>query len=153
MKLNDLTFVLSVFFLPIWLVWELAALWMRSKGVVGGALPGSTSEAVGTISMVMKNRGYQLTVLPFFWSAMAAHWWVNDFDGRTWESPIPAILFWVLVTATLASDVFFWNTPFNALNPTLKFYRAPMVQVVAGFLAAYWLFPQSMVRLPGWRWW
>jgi hypothetical protein len=138
MTANDITFIINIFFLPIWLVWELTTFWLRGKGVFGGPLPGRESLSVGTISMVMQHRAYQLTVLPLFWSGMMAHWWWNDFDGKGTGG---------------ASDIVLWYTPFNDLHPVLKFYRAPMVQTIVGFLAAYFLFAQTMVRGSGWRWW
>ena len=153
MKLNDLTFIISVFFLPIWLVWEATVLWLGHKGVFGGAIEGSTRETVATISNVMKLRGYQLNVLPFFWSGMMAHWWFNWPEKWVWNVPYPAILFWLLVCGTLTADIMLWDTPFDELHSVLKFYRAPMVQCAVGFLAGFGLFPQAMARLAGWRWW
>jgi hypothetical protein len=153
MKLNDWTFLISVFFLPIWLVWELVALWLRSKGVFGGGLPGTSSMNVAVISTVMQHRGYQANVLPFFWSAMMAHWWWNWVGWKTWSTPYPAIAFWMLVAGTLALDISLWKTPYETLHPVLKFYRAPMMQCVAGFLTAFFLFPQQAIRASGWRWW
>jgi hypothetical protein len=152
-KLNDVTFLVSIFFLPIWLVWELVALWLRSKGVAGGGLEGTTSTSVGTISMVMQHRGYQMNALPFFWSAMAAHWWFNWFGTKTWVAPYPAITFWLMVVGTLCMDAALWHTPYETLSNFAKFYRAPMVQAALGFFAAYFLFPQEMPKGPGWRWW
>lgn len=152
MKLNDVTFLIAVCFLPLWLVWELTVLWLRSKGVIGGEMPATTSATVTTISGVMKNRGYQLTALPFFWSAMTAHWWFNWWRP-TWSTPVPTIVFWLLVVGTLVSDILLWNTPFSSLPTWAKFYRAPMVQCVVGFVTAWVLFPQAMSKLQGWRWW
>lgn len=153
MAINDLTFVLSVFFLPIWLVWELTVIWLHSRGYFGGQLPGRENLSVATISMVMQHRGYQLTVLPFFWSSMAAHWWFNWIGRKTWDMPYPAIAFWLIVAGTLVMDIALWNTPYETLSPIAKFYRAPMVQCVLGFAAAYVLFPQAMIKMAGWRWW
>lgn len=143
MNTNWLTFLISIFFLPIWLVWELIVIKMRGEGA-----------DVGTISMVMRARGYQMTALPFFWSAMMAHWWWNWIHTKTWQVPYPAIVFWAMVAGTLALDIYLWHTPFNTLHPWLKFYRAPMIQCIVGFLAAYFFFPQRMLLdHPGWRWW
>lgn len=153
MTINTWTFLVSVFFLPIWLVWELATFWLRAKGFFGGPLIGREVMTVGTISMVMQHRAYQVNVLPFFWSGMMAHWWWNDFDGKAAGNGATTFLWWALLVGTLVADVLLWNTPFNELHPVLKFYRAPMVQCVAGFVSAYFLFAQVMTRLPGWRWW
>lgn len=148
MKFNDWTFLVGVFFLPVWLVWEMVALWLHSRGVESA--PGVT---VGTISMVMKARGYQMNALPFFWSAMTAHWWFNWIHTKVWTAPYPAIAFWVFVAATLGLDVWLWNTPYTTLGPTMKIFRAPMVQCLLGFILAYVLFPQGADHDPGWRWW
>lgn len=153
MTLNDVTFLMSVFFLPIWLVWELVALWLRSRGIIGGAIDGAPSMTVGTISMVMQHRAYQLNALPFFWSAMMAHWWWNWFGTKTWDIPYPAIAFWLLMASTFGLDMVLWHSPYADFHPMLKLYRAPMVQCVVGFAAAYFLFPQQAVTTPGWRWW
>jgi len=153
MTLNTITFLVSIFYLPIWLAWELTTFWLRSKGYFGGPLPGREVFTVGTISMVMQHRAYQMTVLPLFWSGMMAHWWWNDFDGKGTGGNIGTAIFWALIAGTLVADVVLWNTPYNTLNPVLKFYRAPMVQTIVGFLTGYFLFAQTMVRGAGWRWW
>ncbi len=145
---NDLTFILSVFFLPIWLVWELTLLWLRGKGHVSA----DTGHLAGTISMVMRDRAYQMNAIPFFWSAMTAHWWVNWFDRPVWDVPYPAIAFWLLLAATLGLDIYLWHTPYPTLESLVKVFRAPMVQVGLGFLAAYFLFPQKAPD-GGYRWW
>lgn len=142
MTFNGWTFIIGIFFLPVWFCWEMLALWLKGKGF-----------DADTISQVMRARGYQMNSLPFFWSAMMAHWWWNWYYWKTYDSPVPAVAFWCLVAMTLAMDVWLWNTPYSTLAQPLKFYRAPMVQTMVGFIAAYALFPQGMLRGPGMRWW
>ena len=153
MTFNDKTFLVGIFFLPLWFLWEMLTFWLRSKGYFGGPIPGRGNMTVGTISMVMQHRAYQLNALPFFWSGMMAHWWFNWFGTKTWDVPYPTIAWWSWLTITFAMDLWLWNTPYPTLHPWLKFYRAPMMQCVVGFATAYFLFPQQMPRLPGWRWW
>jgi hypothetical protein len=147
MTFNDTTFIISIFFLPIWLVWELVVLlWLRPRGVViDGHLP-------GTISMIMQQRAYQINVIPFFWASMTAHWWFNWMRVSTWSTPIPAIVFWVILASILASDVWLWNVAYQQLPEWAKVFRAPMVQSLLGFVLAYTLFPQEALK-GGWRWW
>jgi hypothetical protein len=144
MSINNITFFVSVFFLPIWLIWELALLWMRD----------AAGMHVGTISMIMRERAYQFNVLPFFWSSMAAHWWANWIRHSTYDSPIPAISFWLLVAGTFVLDIVLWKSgiPYQTMSPLAKFLRAPAMQLVFGFIAAYFLFPQRALQGPM-RWW
>jgi hypothetical protein len=146
MRIDNITFIITVFFLPVWLVWELTLLWLRGSGYVSG------DQLVRTISMVMRDRAYQFNVLPFFWSAMAAHWWANWLRTATYDSPAPAVAFWLLVAANLVLDLLLMSTPYYSLAPWLKVARAPMIQLALGFIAAYFLFPQRAPQGP-WRWW
>jgi len=148
MNANGITFLVSVFFLPIWLVWELVVLlWLRPRGV---AIDGHLA---GTISMIMQQRAYQLNIIPFFWASMTAHWWFNWLRHRVWDVPYPAIAFWVFLAGTLAADIVLWNTAYQQLPEWAKVYRAPMVQCALGFMLAYFLFPQQALSGAGWRWW
>ena len=147
MNLNDTTFLISVFFLPLWLVWELTLLWLRNRGIV------TDGHLVGTISMVMRDRAYQLNCIPFFWAGMSAHWWVNWLRTRVWDVPYPAVAYWLLVVCTLGVDIWLFHTPYSTLPDWAKVIRSPMVQVGLGFIAAYFLFPQQANNAPGWRWW
>ena len=153
MTYNLATFLISVFFLPIWLGWELFTFWLRSKGFFGGPLPGREVMSVATISMVMQYRAFQMTVLPLFWSGMMSHWWWNDFDGKGMGGQAGTVAFWSLIGLTFILDLVLWSTPYSSLHPVLKFYRAPMVQTIVGFLTGWLLFAQAMPRTAGWRWW
>jgi hypothetical protein len=148
MNFNDTTFIISIFFLPIWAVWELIVLLvLRPKGAaVDGQL-------VGTISMIMQQRAYQLNVIPFFWTGMTAHWWFNWLRTKVWDVPAPAITFWVILGLTLTADILLWNVAYQQLPALAKVYRAPMVQCALAFILAYSLFPQQALTGSGWRWW
>ncbi len=143
MRINDLTFLVTVFYLPIWLVWEVVVL--KIRGAVG--------VDVGTISTVMRERAYRLNCIPFFWAAMTAHWWYNWLRHPTYDAPWPAVAFWLMVAGTLALDVALWNHPYPTLTGWVKVFRVPMVQCTLGFVSAYLLFPQRALDGPGWRWW
>jgi hypothetical protein len=147
MNLNDITFVVSVFFLPIWLIWELVVLiYLRPRGAT------VDSHLVGTISMIMQQRAYQINVIPFFWAGMAAHWWVNWLRTPVWSNAVPTVLYWVIVAGVLGLDVILWSTAYQQLPEWAKVLRSPMVQVVLGFFTAYFLFPQAALK-GGFRWW
>ncbi len=141
MKTNDLTFLITVFYLPIWLVWELVVLRMHGA-----------STDIQTISMVMRERAYQMNALPFFWAGMCAHWWVNWTKHPVYDTPYPAVAFWLIVAATLVLDIVLWRTPYPTLGHLAKAFRAPAIQVALGFISAYLLFPQRALQGP-WRWW
>lgn len=144
MRTNDITFILSIFFLPIWLVWELVLLKWRGQGI-----------NVDLISMVMKNRAYEWNFIPFFWASMMSHWWFNWLRTPVYDVPYFGILFWLIMAGTLVLDVYFYKVGmgFTALPNYAKVLRAPMIQCAWGALAAYVLFPQRAIQLPGWRWW
>lgn len=141
MKMNDVTFFVGIFFLPIWLIWEIVVLKLH-----GG------DHSVGTISMVMRERAYQMNSLPLFWAGMCAHWWVNWIKHPVYETPYPAIAFWLIVAGTLIADISLWHTPYGSLGSFWKGFRAPPIQAALGFLAAYSLFPQRALQGP-YRWW
>jgi uncharacterized protein YacL len=149
MTYNDITFLISVFFLPIWLVWELVILlWLRPQGVqTDGGL-------AKTISMIMQQRAYIFTCIPLFWASMMAHWWFNWIRNPVWKVPAPSIIFWSFVGLTLIVDVILWRSGigFSSLPSWAKGYRAPMVQCLVGIVMAYLLFPQQAPG-QGFRWW
>jgi hypothetical protein len=126
------TFTLFVFlgFWPAWLVWELVLLRLR-------ALPGDKPK---TISMVARDRGYQLNVVVYLWGGLATHfWWL----GSTWATVPGAIAFWVLPLLLLVADIVLWNWPRESWPPWLRFARQPLLWLVVGALAGRFLFPQS----------
>jgi len=135
MRLDNLTFWIFFGFWPVWLVWELILLYLRGKGM-----------SVDLISMEAREQGYKLTVIPFVWSALAAHFWFN------WEKPysVPyyAIGFWLFVLFTAFLDYRFWNIPYSALTGWLRVYRWPGFQAALGLLMGFLLFPQKDVFKP-----
>lgn len=143
MKIDTLTLIVGTFFLPVWLAWELLLLKWRGQGM-----------DVGTISIVMKQRAYELNFIPFFWASMMAHWWFNWQRTPVWSVPYPAIVFWALLAGTLALDVALVLThhPYGTLAAWAKVLRSPMVQCGLGILAAYFLFPQRAYE-GEFRWW
>jgi hypothetical protein len=131
LPIDKLTFWLFIAFLPIWLVWELVLIKMR------GANP-----SVDLISMVARDRGYQFTAMVFAWGSLAAHYWVN-WRHLPWESPIPAIMFWVLMLAACVWDYFLWHTPYSTLPFWMRVVRWPGTMLFLGFLNGVFLFPQK----------
>ena len=135
MKLDNVTFWIFFGFWPLWLVWELVLLYLKGKGV-----------NADLISQEARQRGYQLTVIPFIWSALMAHFWFNW--ERAYSVAYPAVIFWVFVAFTLFLDYHFWNTPYNTLTGWLRVYRWPGSQAILGLLMGLLLFPQRDIFKP-----
>ncbi len=120
-----------------WLVVELAIMWLRLRH-------GAGEPVAQTISMVARDRGWQLTAAVFFWSAMPVHFWV---PGR-WASGRGTVAFWCVVAALLAWNVTAlaagWTaTPPAEWSPVLRWLNWPVWYLALGPLAAALLFPQD----------
>ena len=130
LPIDKVTVWLFVGFWPIWLVWEFVLLKLR------GANP-----SVDLISMVARDRGYQFTAMVFAWGSLAAHYWANWRD-LPWETPIPAVTFWVLLVLACVWDFFLWNTPYATLPLWMRIVRFPGTMLFLGLLNGFLLFPQ-----------
>jgi len=134
MTFDDFTFVVWTGFLPVWLVVELVILWRRAKR----GLP------TRTISMVARDRAWQLTAVVFFWCAMPIHWWVPI----GWGTTPGYVAFWVLQALLLAWNITMWRRtakPLAEWPRWLRWVNWPVWYIPAGALAAALLFPQSGV--------
>lgn len=135
MRIDNITFFLTFFFFPIWLVWELVLLYLRGKGF-----------SADLISMEAREQGYRLNVIPFVWSALMAHFWFNW--ARPYSVPYPAIAFWLFVAFTLYLDYRFWGVPYSTLTGFTRIYRWPGFQAGLGLVLGFLLFPQRDVFKP-----
>jgi hypothetical protein len=135
MKLDNLTFWIFFGFWPLWLVWELVLVWLRHKGW-----------PVDLISMEARERAYRMNVIPFIWSALAAHFWLNW--ARPYEVAYPAVIFWGLVALVGFFDFHYWNIPYNTLTGWVRVMRWPGTQVILGLILGLTLFPQRDVFKP-----
>ena len=131
MKLNDFTFAFILGFWPIWIVWEVALLFIK----------GSTP-SVGLISNVARDRGYQMACLAFAWGSLAGHFWVN-WRVLPWGGWIPGLIFFSLIAAVLAWDIALWNVPYASLPWVVRFFRFPAIMLVVGLLNGFLVFPQQ----------
>jgi hypothetical protein len=101
---------------------------------------------VDLISQEARERAYDLNVIPFIWSALAAHFWLNW--ARPYAVAYPAIIFWCLVAMTFFFDMYLWHTPYSTMQGWLRIYRWPGTQVLLGLILGLLLFPQKDVFKP-----
>jgi hypothetical protein len=132
MKFDNVTFWVFIGIWPAWLIWEIVLLALRGKGL-----------GVDTISMVAKDRAFQMNSLAFTWGGLGAHFWINWYRTRTWSTPVPAIVFWGLIVATLVLDIILWNKPYGDMALVWRWFRNPGMQLLLGMIAGYFLFPQG----------
>jgi len=131
MTLDTVTFLIWVGFLPLWLLWECAVLLLRSR-----------EYRARTISMVARDRAWQLTSVVFFWCAMPVHWWIPI----GWGSTAGGVAFWTIQAALLVWNVATWrrtSQPLAWWPPWLRWVNWPVWYLVAGPVAAAVLFPQN----------
>jgi len=131
MTFDDVTFIVWIAILPVWLVWEIVLLVKRGQGV-----------AVRTLSMVAQKRGWQLTAVVYFWTAMPIHWWVP----LHWGSTAGGIAFWALQLALFGWNIATWKAtgaPLAEWAPWRRWVNWPVWYLVVGPLAAAFLFPQA----------
>lgn len=120
----------------VWLIWELALLWFRGKGIT-----------VNTISMEAKRIAFaHLGALAYFWGGMSAHYFLS-WKRPVWNSPAPAIAFWTIGAAYLAADLLDRGHWFGWPD-FVQWIRWPPVVVLIGLAAGYLLFPQSATWSP-----
>lgn len=129
MSLDTLTLCIFLSFWPVWLAWELFLIWRRRQ-------PGPKLKL---ISMVARDRGWQLSSVVYTWNGLAAHfWWTGDTYATVWGS----VLFWAIGVMLLVEDVVLWNRPVVTWPKWLRFQRWPLAIMALGLLAGHFLFPQ-----------
>lgn len=131
LPVDNLTFWIFFGFWPLWLVWELVLLKMR------GANPN-----VDLISMVARDRTYQMASLAFVWGSLAAHFFANWKVLPPWYGTTSAVTFWVLIAVALLWDFQLWHRPYETLPLVLKYVRFPGTMLFLGLLNGTLLFPQ-----------
>lgn len=134
LPIDRFTFWLFVGFWPVWLVWELVLVKLRGH-----------DPSVDLISMVARDRAYQLTALAFVWGSLAAHFWAN-WRHLPWSSPAPAVAFWILIALACVWDWRLWEVPYATMPLWTRVVRFPGVMLFLGLLNGFLLFPQRGMR-------
>ncbi len=132
LTIDSVTFWIFFGFWPIWIIWELVLLKLRG---------GNTS--VDLISMVARDRAYQMASIAFAWGSLAAHFFANWRELPPWYGIVPSLSFWILLAAVLVWDIFLWNTPYAQLSGWIRFVRFPGTMLFLGLLNGFLLFPQK----------
>lgn len=124
MTTNAITLIVFLAFWPVWLAWEIYLLIKRGEGV-----------NVKTLSMVARDRGWQLNSVVYVYCGLAAHFW------WTWKSAttLGIIVFWGIAGGRLIGDVVLWIA-FS--DPQRWWHRNPLYWACFGILAGHFLFPQ-----------
>ena len=133
LPIDKFTFWLVIGFWPIWIVWELVLLVLRGH-----------NPSVDLISMVARDRSYQMASLAFAWGSLAGHFWMNWRD-LPWSSPILGVLFFLLIALVLVWDITIWNVPYSSLHWFFRLVRFPGVMLFLGLLNGFLIFPQRGV--------
>jgi hypothetical protein len=131
---DDITLLVFLGFWPVWLVWELVLLWLRSR-------PG---EKPKTISMVARDRGHHLSSVAYLWGGLATHFW---WPSEAWATVPGSVAFWVVALGLVVWDVDLWRMPVWAWPRWLVRVRAPLLWLILGGLAGRFLFPQRGISL------
>lgn len=131
LPIDKVTFWIFAGLWPVYFVWEIILLLLRGH-----------NPSVDLISMVARDRSYQMNCLVFTWCGLAAHFWMNWKHLPWGENPIPAVLFWLLVAGTVVLDWLLWLTPYEKLTLAWRVWRFPGTQALLGLLAGFLLFPQ-----------
>ena len=130
LPIDKFTFWLVIGFWPIWIVWELVLLILRGH-----------NPSVDLISMVARDRSYQMSSLAFAWGSLAAHFWANWRDVP-WTGAVFGVAFFLLIALVLTWDVFLWNTPYASLPLWTRVVRFPGTMLFMGLLNGFLVFPQ-----------
>lgn len=133
LPIDKFTFWLVIGFWPIWIVWELILLKLRGS-----------NPSVDLISMVARDRSYQMASLAFAWGSLAGHFWMNWRD-LPWHSPVLGVLFFALIAAVLVWDVTLWSVPYETLHWSARLVRFPGTMLILGLLNGFLVFPQRGV--------
>lgn len=134
LSIDKVTFWIFWGFWPLWLIWELVLIKLRAE-----------NPSVDLISMVARDRAYQFTALAFAWGSLAAHYFVN-WRHLPWETPIPAVAFWVLLLLACVWDYTLWHTPYATLPYWIRVVRFPGTMFFLGILNGTFLFPQRGIK-------
>lgn len=130
-QVDDVTFWVWLGKYPVWLVLELLLLMLRGEGV-----------SVGTLSIVAKTRGRQLTAAIYFDTAMPIHWWAPIGWATAWGT----VVFWVLQALLLVWNIIRWRATARPVEEWPRWERWlnwPVWYLAAGPAAAALLFPQG----------
>jgi hypothetical protein len=123
---NDATLIVYLSTWGILIAWEIVTLVRRWK------YPGTGQK---TISMVLRDNGHRLPVVVFSSTGMPAHWWWN---AEAWGPAWLGLTYWIITVLLLAWGI--WEWPRNAPK---RWFRSPVLWMVAGALAGRFLFPQK----------
>jgi hypothetical protein len=129
--MNNFTFWLVIGFWPIWIIWELVLLILRGH-----------DPSVGLISMVARDRSYQMASLAFAWGSLAGHFWANWRDVP-WDGWYFGVSFFLLILLVFIWDVSLWNTAYASLPYWVRVARFPGVMLFLGLLNGFLVFPQT----------
>jgi hypothetical protein len=134
MNWDTLTLIIWVSIWPAWLILEIVLLIKRGQ---------STRPLPKTISMVARDMGWRVNLIPYLWSGMATHWW--------WlaSNPYPPVLegvlgtfFWVIGLALLIWDISLWRVSRDEYVGLGLVVRNPLTWLIVGAMAGRLLFPQ-----------
>lgn len=130
LTIDKFTFYLVLGFWPIWIIWELILLYLRGH-----------NPSVDLISMVARDRSYQMSALAFAWGSLAAHFWAN-WRYLPWTGWPFGVMFFLLILLVLIWDVALWNAPYAELPYWIRVVRFPGVMLGLGLLNGFLVFPQ-----------
>lgn len=129
MTVDTVTFWVWVGFWPAWIAWELVLLRLR-------ALPGDKPK---TISMVARDRGWQLNSVVYAFGGLTTHFW---WPSPHWGSVVGGVAFWVALLVLFGVDVALWPFSPERAPRWALWARWPLLWLVVGALAGRFLFPQ-----------
>lgn len=131
-QIDNLTFWVWVGFVPVWLAWELLLLRWRATKELGG-IP-------RTISMIARDRGWQLSSMVYLWCGLASHFWI---PSKAYAHPVAGVAFWAVGVALLGWDFSLAGTDRAAWPKWQRWARFPALVVALGFACGWLLFPQK----------
>jgi hypothetical protein len=131
--INTITFWIWFVIWPIWFIWEMVLLYLRSRS------PGASKPAL--ISMVARDMGWRYNSAVYTWSGLAAHFW---WPGPDWAPVVTGLVFWSITLLLVIEDVTLqFIKPDRTQWPTwLRYQRLPLLWMVLGFFAGHFLFAQ-----------
>lgn len=135
---DTITFCVWMGMWPVWLIWEIVLIllrkWWRPKD--------GARQLVMLISMVARDRGWQLNSVVYTWFGLGAHFWWN---AAAWGPAWMGVCFWAGVVILFVCDIANWNSdvPRADWPKWRRWVRYPLLWMVVGTLAGRILFPQS----------
>lgn len=130
--LHNITFIVFIAIWPVWLVLDLIILWKRGHH--------GTGPIPETVSMVARDSGWRLSIIPYLWGAMATHYW---WPGKVWGSTADGIVFWLVALLLLIQDVILWKRPVSTWPKWLVWQRWPILLLLVGAILGKLLFSQA----------